>query len=338
MSKAGIIGVGSAVPERVVSNKELIAMTGIESTPEWILENTGIAERRFADLGETNAMYGAKAAQVALERAGLAATDLDLIITATTTPDRGCPSTAVAIQDLIGATNTPAFDLSAGCSGFCYGLNEAAAHIEAGYCDNVLVVGVDLLTKIMNFHDRKTCILLGDGAGAAVVSRIRTSSLGIHAFVQGADGSMLKKLFIPTAEEAAILNAQAKKDEDRTATAGKLYMDGPAVFKFAVKILPQVIEELCASLDVTPDAIDVVVPHQANLRIVEKAQAHFGNQLPLERFFLNLETYGNTSAASIAIALDEWVLSTQEREGKLVILVGFGAGLTWAGTAMTWAY
>jgi 3-oxoacyl-[acyl-carrier-protein] synthase-3 len=329
--RAHPIATGSALPSPVVTNAKLIEATGIDSTPEWILENTGIAERRIAGKNEKTSDYGAQAAKQALERAGISPTSLDLIILATSSPDRGCPSTAMRIQELIGA-NCPAYDVSAGCSGFGFAFSNANAYIKSGIYRRILVIGADLLSKITNYSDRGTCILLGDGAGAMILEA-GYGPYGIFDTILGSDGTKSSSLFIPTGEELRAMTEQGLICEQ-----GKLFMDGPAVFKFAVQILPEMIEQILSRNLLLTELVDLIFPHQANKRIITTAQRRFGAKLPIERFYMNLDRYANTSAASIPIAIDEWAISGAVTKGKIILLVAFGAGLTWSAALLRWPY
>lgn len=329
--RAGIISTGSAVPSRIVSNAEMAALPGIETTPEWIKNNTGIEFRWFADEDEATSLYAARAGRLAVAKAGLDIRDIDLIMIATTTPDRLCGATAPIVQNLLGAT-CGAFDVAAGCSGFGYALAAANGFVVSGMYRNVLVVGADLLSKITNYTDRTTCLLLGDAAGAVVVGRVE-APYGIDAWSLGADGGGADKLYIPSGGSARALTSDGIERHE-----GKLWMDGHAVFKFAVQSIPRMIRELCeqASFDLTD--VDLVVPHQANKRIIVKAQEALGDDLPIEKFLMILRYYGNTSAASIPLALDKWAETAQTTLGKRVLITAFGAGLTTAGASMVWAY
>lgn len=326
--QAGIIGTGSSVPENVVTNQD-IENWGIDTTAAWIAENTGILERRFALPDETTSDYATWAAHRALTSSGLSVTEIDLIIVATTTPDHLCPSTAVTVQKLLGAT-CPAFDLQAGCSGFMYNLVTAKAYIESGMYQNILVVGVDLLSRITNLHDRGTAILLGDGAGAMIVGPV-SGEAGISSFVMGADGSQLEKLYIPAGGSKIPLTPEGLETQQH-----KLVMAGPEVFRFAIVKLPEVVNQLVDQADINLDEIDLIFPHQANRRIIKKAAQRLG--LPIKKFYMNLDRYGNTSSASIPLAVDEAARAGLLHAGMKIVLVGFGAGLTWAGCLATWAY
>lgn len=324
---AGIIGIGSAVPEKVLTNADLEKI--VDTNDEWIRTMTGIRERRIAADGETTSDFATKAARLAVERAGLQPKDIDLIIVATISPDMPFPSTASIVQNALGAS-CPAFDLSAGCSGWVYALATANGYIASGMYDRVLVIGSDLLTRLTNWTDRATCILFGDGAGAAVVGPAE-SGAGLLGFELGSDGSGANLLSVP-AGGSKLPVTHENLDEH----ANKIFMEGREVFKFAVKIQGEAIERVLAKCGMTTDDIDMVVPHQANMRIIESAVKRLG--LPPEKFFVNLDKYGNTSGASIPLALDEAIQAGKIKKGDTIVTVGFGAGLTWAAGAMKWIY
>lgn len=325
---AGIISVGSAAPDKVLTNADLEKI--VDTTDEWILSRTGISERRMAADDEATSDYALKAARVALDRASLKPEDIDLIIVATVTGDMPFPATASIVQNGLGVYGTPAFDLSAGCSGWVYGLAVANGMVASGVYDRVLVIGADLLTKVTNWTDRGTCILFGDGAGAAVVAPVREGR-GMLAFELGSDGAGADALNIPAGG-----SRRPCTHEDIDNHRNKIFMDGRDVFKFAVKIQGEATRRVLARCGMTTSDVDLVVPHQANTRIIESAAQRLG--LPPEKFYVNLQRYGNTSAASIPIALDEALREGRVREGDTIVLVGFGAGLTWAAGVMKWAY
>lgn len=325
---AGIIGVGSALPERVLTNAELEEM--VDTSDEWIRNMTGISERRIAGENECTSEFAIAAAEQALERANLTAADIDLIIVATVTGDMPFPSTGSIVQNALGAAGVPAFDLAAGCSGWAYALATANAYVVSGMYDRVLVIGADLLTRVTNWTDRGTCILFGDGAGAAVVAPVEDGS-GMIAFELGSDGSGADVLKIPAGG-----SRKPCTHEDIDTHNDKICMEGREVFKFAVKIQGEATEKVLAKCGMKPDQVDLVVPHQANIRIIDSAVKRLG--LPPDTFFVNLHKYGNTSAASIPIALDEAIQEGRIKKGDTVVVVGFGAGLTWAAGVMKWVY
>lgn len=328
IQNVGIIGLGAALPEKILTNADLEKI--VDTSDEWIQTMTGISERRMAADGKATSDYALEASRVALERAGLQPKDIDLIIVATVTPDMPFPATASIVQHALGAEGVPAFDLSAGCSGWAYALATASSFVKGGVYRHVLVIGADLLTRATNWTDRGTCILFGDGAGAAVVGPVE-EGLGMLGFVLGSDGSGAELLGIKAGG-----SRNPCSPEDLEQHRDKIHMEGREVFKFAVKIQGEAIEKVLAQCGLTAADIDLVVPHQANIRIIESAVNRLG--LPPEKFFVNLQKYGNTSAASIPIALDEALSEGRVKKGDTVVVVGFGAGLTWAAGVMKWAY
>ncbi len=326
--RAGIIGVGSAVPDRVLTNHDLEKI--VDTSDEWIRTMTGIVERRIAEEGEGTSDYAIKAGMKAIECAGLGPEDIDLIIVATFTGDTPLPATACIVQNALGCKGTPAFDLAAGCSGFVYGLAAADAFVRSGHYQHVLVIGADLLSRVTNWTDRSTCVLFGDGAGAAVVAPVGEDE-GFMAFELGSEGSGAGVLCIPAGGSRSPYTP-----EDLAANRDKIYMEGREVFKFAVKIQAEATERVVSKCGLSIEDIDLIVPHQANTRIIESAVNRLG--LPMEKFYVNLQRYGNTSAASIPIALDEAVAEGRIKKGDIVVTVGFGAGLTWAAGVMKWVF
>lgn len=324
---AGIISMGSAVPEKILTNADLEKI--VDTTDEWIRNMTGIVERRVAAEGEATSDYATKAGRLALERAGLEPKDIDLIIVATITGDLVFPATASIVQNAIGA-RCPAFDLSAGCSGWVYALSVANGFVSSGIYKNVLVIGADLLTSITNWTDRSTCVLFGDGAGAAIVSQVEPGT-GFLAFELGSDGSGAASLCAPAGGSREPLTP-----ENLAAHRNKLMMEGREVFKFAVKVQGEATERVLSKVGMTTDDIDLMIPHQANIRIIDSAINRLG--LPREKIFVNLHKYGNTSAASIPLALDEATQAGRVKKGDTILTVGFGAGLTWGAGVMKWVY
>lgn len=325
--RAHIVGWGKYVPQRVLTNNDLAHM--VDTSDEWIRTRTGIAERRIADDGETTVSMAIQAARQALERAGLDPVQLDLIIVATVTPDYLFPATACLVQDALGATRAAAFDLSAGCSGFVYGLSIAADLIMAGAYKNILVIGAETLSRITDWSDRSTCVLFGDGAGA-VILQANGADGGVLSTVLGADGSGGDLLQLPAGGSRMPASHQ-------TVAEGLHYlkMKGREVFRFAVQTMPAATRQVLAKGGLALDDVKLLIPHQANWRITEAAARALG--LPLEAVFSNVEWYGNTSAASIPIALCEAVEQGRVQRDDLIICVGFGAGLTWAAAAIRWS-
>ncbi|WP_077623066.1 beta-ketoacyl-ACP synthase III [Sediminibacillus massiliensis] len=307
---AGIIGTGHYVPEKVLTNFDLEKM--VETNDEWIRTRTGIEERRIAEDHIDTSHMAYEAALSALKEANLSAEDLDMILVATVTPDTPFPSVACMLQDRLGAKKVAAMDLSAACSGFMYGIITAKQFIETGAYKNILVVGVEKLSKITDWTDRNTCVLFGDGAGAAVVGPV-SDGKGILSFELGADGSGGKYLY---------------QDKDY------LSMNGREVFKFAVRQMPESSVNVVEKIGYNKEDVDYLIPHQANIRIMEAARERLG--IPEEKMAMSVKKYGNTSAASIPIALSEGVKEGKIQEDDLVVLVGFGGGLTWGAVALKW--
>jgi 3-oxoacyl-[acyl-carrier-protein] synthase-3 len=325
---AHIVGWGYHVPEKVITNHDLEQI--VETSDEWIRSRTGIQERHVAaDPKETTASLAVAAARKALEVADVPPSKLDLIICATTTPEYSFPSTGSIIQNALGAVNAGAFDLSAACSGFVYALSMARGHIIAGDAEYVLVIGAETLSRIVDWTDRETCVLFGDGAGAVLVAASEVPG-GIVATELGSDGSGGDALILPG-------GGSANPTSLETVSNGQHYvkMDGKAVFRFATRVMASATRRVLERAGYTPADVDLVVPHQANLRIIQNSVL---NQLkiPEEKVFVNLQKYGNTSTASIPIALCEAIEAGKLKPGDKVVFVGFGAGLTWAACAIDW--
>jgi 3-oxoacyl-[acyl-carrier-protein] synthase-3 len=326
MPYAHITGWGMAVPSKVLTNDDISKM--VETSDEWIRERTGIRERRVADERQSSASLGADAAIAALKVADLLPTDLDLIICATSTPEHIFPATACLIQDKIGATRAGAFDLSAACSGFIYALNMGAQAIRSGSSKTVLVVGTETLSRFVDWKDRNTCILFGDGAGAFVLQASEQPG-GAYGAVMHSDGSGADLLTIPA-------GGSRNPTSDLTLRTGMhfIHMDGKEVFRFATRVMASATQEAVEKTGWKLEDLSLVIPHQANQRIIDSAAR--GLKMPLEKFMVNLDRYGNTSTASIPIATVEAVQQGKLRPGDKVVFVGFGAGLTWAALAAEW--
>ncbi len=320
-----ITGLGSHVPERVMTNEELSKL--VETSDEWIVERTGIRERRVAAPGEAMSDIALPAAQMALESAGVAASAVDLIIVATVTADMAFPSTGALVADRLGASDAAAYDLSAGCTGFMYALAQAYGMMAAGLSERALVIGGDVLSKIVNWHDRRTCVLFGDGAGAVLLERDGTG--GFLGFELGADGGGGVHLQLPAGGSRMPASAETVAQELHFAT-----MNGPEVFKFATRVLVSSAEKLLERCGVRIEDVDVYVPHQANVRIIEYAAKKLG--IPEDRVIVNVDRYGNTSSGSIPLALAEAEAEGRLRPGALVLMTGMGAGLTWGSALMEW--
>lgn len=322
----GILGTGKYVPERILSNADLEKM--VETSDEWIVTRTGIRERRIANADQASSDLALPAARRALENAGITAEELDLIIVATITPDRFFPSTACILQDRLGARKAAAFDLSAACSGFIYGLANAHALIASGMYRYALVVGAECLSKVTDYSDRNTCILFGDGAGAAVLGPV-PEGRGFRSFVLGADGSGGELLKLEAGGSRTPITPEVLEQR-----LNYMYMEGREVFKFAVRVMGSAAEEALRRAGIGKSDIDLLVPHQANIRIIQSALERLS--LPEDKCMINLHRYGNVSAASIPIALAEAEEENRLREGDTVLLVGFGGGLTWAASVLNW--
>lgn len=322
----GIIGSGKYVPERVLTNKELEQM--VETNDEWIVTRTGIRERRLASAEQASSDLAYEAAVRAMDMAGITAEQLDLIVVATITPDMSFPSTACILQDRLGAKKAAAFDLSAACSGFIYGLANASNFIAMGIYKYALVVGAECLSKITDYTDRNTCILFGDGAGAVVLGQV-PEGRGFKSFELGADGSGGELLNIKGGGSRCPSSPQSIENKQHF-----IYMAGSEVFKFAVRIMGSAAEEALRKAGMEKGDIDLLVPHQANIRIIQSAL----NRLNLneEKAMINLDKYGNMSAASIPVALAEAVEEGRVKEGDCLVLVGFGGGLTWGASVLVW--
>ena len=324
---AGIIGTGYYLPEKVLTNFDLEQM--VQTSDAWIVERTGIHERRIADDGEPVSALAFRAAEMALADAGIAGEDLDLIIMATLTSDRIIPATSCILQDRLGAKHAAAFDLSAACSGFVYASSIAAQFIESGIYRYVLVIGAETLSKVIDWKDRNTCILFGDGAGAAVFGAVE-QGYGIRAFDLGSDGSGGDALEIPSS--GSLHPVTPETIEQRL---NYVHMDGKAVFRFATKVMGRTVETSLQKAGMKREELDFLVPHQANIRIIQSAAKRL--DLPMEKVIINIHRYGNMSAASIPVALAEAAHAHQFKKGDNVALAGFGAGLTWASCVMKWA-
>jgi 3-oxoacyl-[acyl-carrier-protein] synthase-3 len=313
-----IVGTGSYLPPRVVTNAEFAAR--LDTSDEWIRERTGIAQRHIADESQSSSDLALEASRAALAAAGIRAEELDMIVVATSTPDYVFPSTACLLQAKLGVRNSAAFDLQAVCSGFVYALATADNFIRAGTHKRALVVGAEVFSRILDWNDRGTCVLFGDGAGAVVLAA--DSKPGLHASVLRADGS-----------HADILCVPGNVSGGKIVGSPFLHMQGSQVFKFAVKVLDEVARETVAAAGMRLEDIDWLIPHQANVRILEATAKKLG--LPRERLVVTVDHHGNTSAASVPLALDECVRSGKIRAGHRVLMQGVGGGFTWGATLAT---
>jgi 3-oxoacyl-[acyl-carrier-protein] synthase III len=321
----GITGVGCYVPERVVTNDDLSEM--VETSDEWITERTGIRERRVADPDQAASDLALPAARDALEAARLDPADVDLVVVATVTPDMFFPSTGSLLASALGADDAAAYDLSAGCTGFMYALAQAYGALAGGLAQNAVVVGTETLSKIINWQDRTTCVLFGDGAGAVVLENVREG--GFLGFELGSDGEGGKDLSMPAGGSRNPSTVQTVEQELHF-----LRMNGREVYKFATRVLVSSAEKLLEEVGVTVEDVDVYIPHQANKRIIDHAARNLG--IPEEKIFVNLEKYGNTSSASIPLCLAEAVQAGRLQRGARVLMTGMGAGLTWGSAYTVW--
>lgn len=325
-----IAGTGMWVPERVLTNAELERM--VDTTDEWITSRTGIKERRIADEKTTAADMGARAALAALEDAGLEPAEIDAVLVATATPDRLLPAMACDIQAMIGTKNAVAFDVWGACTGWLYGLGVAKGLVGTGQARNVLVIGTEKLSSIVDWTDRATCVLFGDAAGAAVLTPGEAPGRGVLSTYMKSDGTLGDLLYRPPARG---LNPSIPIDLEVLSENGNyMKMAGPEVFKSAVRSMCEAAEIALERAGVTADEVDLLVPHQANTRIIEATAKYAG--IPMDRVWTNIERYGNTSSASIPVSLVEARERGRIREGTLTLLVAFGSGFTWASAVVRW--
>jgi 3-oxoacyl-[acyl-carrier-protein] synthase-3 len=322
-----IAGTGSYLPEKILTNADLAA--AVDTSDEWIVSRTGIRERRIAAEGEFTSHMATHAARRALDQAGLAPEDIELIIVATITPDTPTPATACYVQQMLGANRAVAFDISAACSGFLYAMKISKRLISDGAFKNALIIGAEKLSTVTNWQDRSTCVLFGDGAGAAVLRTAATGEGAILATEMGTDGNLTHLLNIPGGGSACPITQSNVGDQLFTLT-----MMGKEVFKHAVNRMKEAAEKVIERAGLQAEDIACVIPHQANLRIIDAIADRLA--VPNERVFVNLDKYGNTSAAAVAIALDEANRSGAFKRGDNIVLVVFGAGLTWAAAAIRW--
>ncbi len=318
--RAVVTGTGSYAPSRVMTNDDFAAY--LETSDSWIRERTGIRERRIAAEGESTSDLAVEAAKKALESSGLSASDIDGILLATATPDILFPSTACLVQARLGATRAFAFDLNAVCSGFVYAMTVAKSLVETGAASRLLVIGSEVMSRSLDWSDRSTAILFGDGAGAVVVEASAVASRGLGSFRLGADGRHWEMIHVPAGGTR------------RTEEPPTIRMKGGETFKMAVRQLQESVLEVLALDGVSPADIDLLVPHQANIRIIDALASRLA--LPPEKVMVNIDRYGNTSAASIPVALDEAVRGGRVAEGDRILLTAFGAGVTWGSGLLTW--
>ncbi len=326
-TKAVITGIGHAVPSKILSNADLEKL--VETSDDWITQRTGIKERRIAGPEETSSTLGLEASQKALSQAGVDAKDIDLVICGTVTGDMPFPATSCLIQDRIGATRAGAYDIGAACAGFIYSLANASAMIESGAAKKILVIGVDTLTKFVDFTDRSTCVLFGDGAGAVVLEAREDTDRGVIKTVLLSDGSGAPHIYLEGG--GGLYPHCSPQAEGRR---NSIFMAGAEVYRFAVNAMGDACLKVLAEAGMSPDEVDLFVPHQANLRIIDSAAKRL--ELPPEKVFINVQKYGNTSGGSIPIALSEAAEQGRLKEGMVVLTVGFGAGLVWGANVIRW--
>jgi 3-oxoacyl-[acyl-carrier-protein] synthase-3 len=326
MARARIVGTGSYVPEKVLTNQDLEAM--VDTNDEWIVSRTGIKERRITSNGQASSSLATFAANNALEMAGISPEELDLIVVGTVTPDMPFPSVACILQDNLGAKKAAAFDVSAGCTGFIYALSIADNFIKSGSFEKILVVGAENLSKITDYQDRGTCVLLGDGSGAVVLVR-EEGEKGILSTHLHSDGSYGNLLYQPGGGSAVIPTYESIDQRLHF-----LKMDGNKLFKIAVKSLEDAVLETLAYNNIDDSELDLLIPHQANLRIIQAIAKRLN--MPEEKVFVNIQKYGNTSSASIPIALDEANRGGVIKDDNLLLFNAFGAGLTWGAALVRW--
>ncbi|HBF29798.1 beta-ketoacyl-ACP synthase III [Rhizobium sp.] len=323
MIRSVVRGIGASLPKRVVSNREMETM--VDTSDEWIVQRTGIQQRYIAGEGETTASLGTEAALAALKSAGLTVADIDVIICATSTPDNTFPATAVNIQNRLGMTHGFAFDVQAVCSGFVYAVTTADAYIRGGVAKRVLVIGAETFSRILDWTDRTTCVLFGDGAGAIILEAAEgtgtTADRGVLTAHLRSDGAHKDKLYVDGGPST-------------TGTVGHLRMEGREVFKHAVAMITDVIEQSFETSGMTSEEIDWLVPHQANRRIIDGAAKKLG--IPIEKVVVTVAEHGNTSAASIPLALSVAVADGRIKQGDVVLLEAMGGGFTWGAVLLRW--
>ena len=324
--RTGILGLGKYLPESILTNSDLEKM--VDTSDEWITTRTGIKQRRIASKNEATSDMAVKASRKALENAGLSVKDIDLIIVATITPDMFFPSTACQLQYKLGATNIPAFDISVACSGYVYGMVIADQFIKTGLYKRVLVVAAEKLSSVTDWEDRSTCILFGDGAGAAILGPVEKGGiLGVNLGAEGSKGELLQ---LPAG--GSCMPASIKTVENKLHT---IKMEGNTLFRHAVKIMADASKAVTAPLNLKGDDIDLIIPHQANIRILNALAKKMGVD-PEKKVYLNIDKYGNMSAASSAVALTEAVEENRIKKGDIILMVAFGGGLTWGAQIIEW--
>ncbi|MBI2518380.1 MAG: ketoacyl-ACP synthase III [Opitutae bacterium] len=328
MASVIIAGVGSYTPERVLTNHDLSKM--VDTTDEWIVSRSGIRERHIAAENEACSDLAVKAAQAALADAQVQASEIDLLIIATASPDMPLPSTACIVQHKLGIpAHATCFDIAAACSGFLYALEIAYGQLLTNRYKRALIIGAEKLSSVTDWTDRTTCVLFGDAAGAAVLKKVDQPGIGIIGSDLGADGEFVDHLYIPAGGSRCPATAKSVDEHGHF-----IHMKGREVFKSAVRVMETVAREMMEQYKVTPDQISLVIPHQANIRIIEALAGNL--EMPMDKFFVNLDRYGNTSSATIPLALDEARRSGRIKPGDLTLMVAFGAGLTYGAALVRW--
>ncbi len=325
MTKAGILGIGSCLPEKVLTNFDLEKM--VDTSNEWIVQRSGIKERHIVSEGQATSDIAYEAAKRALENAGLKPQDIDMFIVATASPDMLYPSTACLMAAKLGVSGPPAFDISAGCTGFIYALTMAKSFVESGAYKRVLVVGAEALSRFLDWTDRATCVLFADGAGAVVVGQVDKG--GIIETVLNADGTGGNNITLPAGGSAMPASHETVDNKKHY-----VHMMGNEVFKFAVRAMGKGCNDVLAKANMQPSEVDWFLPHQANIRIIESAASRLG--LPMDKVLVALDKMGNTSAATIPITLDMAVKEGKIKKGDKILMVAFGAGLTWGAVVLEW--
>jgi 3-oxoacyl-[acyl-carrier-protein] synthase-3 len=322
-----ITGTGAYVPDRVVTNDDMTKI--VDTSDEWIHTRSGIRERHFASEKETTSDMAVAAAKKAIAAAGAQLSEIDLVIVATMTPDMPFPSTACLVQSKLGLGNITAFDIQAACSGFIYALNTGTNLLRSGAYKKALIIGAEKMSSILDFEDRTTCVLFGDGASAVILELSETSEVGVLDCITGADGSDPSLLY-----QSAGGSAIPASIDSVNARQHYIRMNGKEVFKLAVRVMEQVSNDILERYNYSSNQVDLLIPHQANMRIIDSLAKRM--KVPLEKFHNNLDRFGNTSGASIGIALDEAYRNGRIKSGDLVLLVAFGAGLTWGSSLIKW--
>lgn len=327
LKRAVVIGTGMSLPDQELTNFDLEKI--VDTTDEWIVTRTGIKSRFKIEDGRSLSDLALPACHQALENANLTPDDIDLIIFSTYTPDYQIPATACIIQDKLGCTKAGAFDLAAACSGYIYGIVTASQYIATGLYKNILVIGGDVTTRVLDFEDRNSCVLFGDGVGATIMTASEEEGYGAFDSILGSIGSGAKHIYIPMGGSKMRPSLEAMENRDHY-----VKINGKEVFKFSTKIIGDIIEEVLSRNNMTLDDVALIIPHQANIRIIESAAKRF--KCPMDKFFVNIDKYGNTVAGTIPIAMHEALQEGRIKKGDNILLIGFGAGLTYGLSIIKW--